>query len=159
MTGPTAKNIFALLCLLGVVAVATAAMLEVARMRRGESVISPRQFRLRLLSAVIWMILLGSTSYAMFFLWPERGDLEQSRRFLSVMSGVILLLLLALLLFIYDVWQFARQRRQREAQFQQQLLEMAQAEIQRAKSRQALAQDQSSPAEPPNPSQTNSGGQ
>jgi hypothetical protein len=161
MADPVAKNIFAIVCLLGVVAVATVAALEVNRMRRGESLITPRQFRLRMISAVIWMVLLGSTAYAMLFLWPAPGDLVAGRHFLRVMLGVILLLLIALLLFIVDLMQLRRERRLYEMQFSEQLASLAQAEIERAQSQaaQALLSSSDRAVEAQSPSGSNRGGQ
>jgi hypothetical protein len=138
-----ARNIFALLCLLGIIAVAVAAVLEIRRMRRGESLITAGQFRLRLLSAVIWMILLGSTSYAILALWPQPGDAVRAVRFFSVVSGIVLLLIIALLLMAYDLWQFSIQRRIREAEFNRELAAMAQAEIQRAQEKRDAAKKDS----------------
>lgn len=147
MADPVAKNIFAITCLIGVVAVATVAILEINRMRRGDSLITVRQFRLRMISAVIWMVLLGSTAYALLFLWPARGDLDAGRHFLRVMLGVISLLVIALVLFIVDLLQLRSERRQYELQFQEQLTSLAQEEIQRAQSQaaQRSSSDISSP--------------
>jgi hypothetical protein len=130
-----AKNVFALMCLLGIIAVAVAAVLEIRRVRRGESVVTPLQFRLRMVSALIWVLVLGSTSYAILQLWPAPKDQDQAKRFISVISGVVLLLIIALLLMVYDLRLFALQRRRREAEFNQELAALAQAEIQRAQGR------------------------
>lgn len=136
---PNPRNIFALLCLLGIVAVAVVAVLEIRRVRRGESLVTIGQFRLRMLSALVWMILLGSTSYAILVLWPEPNDAVKALRFFSVVCGIVLLLIIALLLMAYDLWQFSLQRRLREAEFNRQLAAMAQAEIQRAQEKRDAA--------------------
>lgn len=126
-----AKSGFALLCLAGVVAIATGAALEINRMRRGESIISLGHLRLRLVSALVWMALLGSTAYALLYLWPAPGDAEQARRFLSVVSGVIVLLVIGMALLLYDVWQVGRQQRRQQERFNRQLETLARTEIAR----------------------------
>jgi len=141
-----ARTIFALICLLGIIAVGIAALFEFRRMHRGESVITSTQFRLRMFSAWIWMVLLGSTSYAILMLWPETGNLGagarptpeqtlQAKRFLSVISGVFLLLIIALGLIAYDLVLFARQRKQKQAEFNRELAALAEIEIARLQNR------------------------
>lgn len=129
--GADAKTAFAVICLIGVVAVATGAVLEIQRAARGHSVLTANQHRLRLLSAVIWMISLGSLSYAVLFLWPQRGDLVQEKRFLSVTSGVVLLFFIGLFLLGYDVLQLGRARRRQEQAFQAKLETLSQGELER----------------------------
>ncbi len=126
-----AKSGFALLCLLGVIAIGTGAVLEINRMRRKESIIGVNQFRLRLLSAVVWMIILGSTGYALLYLWPEKGDTPAALRFLSVVSGIILLLVIGFVLLMYDLWRVSLQHRQQQAQFNRQRDLLAQMEIEK----------------------------
>ena len=126
-----AKSGFALLCLLGVIAVGTGAVLEINRMRRGQSIIGVNQFRLRLLSAVVWMVILGSTGYALLYLWPEKGDNPAALRFLSVVSGIILLLVVGFVLLMYDLWRVSLQHRQQQAQFNRQRDLLAQMEIEK----------------------------
>jgi len=148
------KNIFALLCLLGIIAIVVAVVLEIRRVRRGESVITIGQFRLRLLSALVWMILLGSTSYAILVLWPQPGNQLQAQRFVSVVSGVVLLLIIGLLLMAYDLWQFSVQRRIREAEFNRELAKMAQTEIQRVQEKHDNTKNDSI-SSPPDPARKN----
>lgn len=132
MSQLAAKNGFGILCLIAMILVATGALLEIARTRRGESILTPNQFRLRMLSALVWLTILGSLSYAVIFLWPQRGDLAGQRKFISVVSGSILLLIIGFFLFAYDMWQLARQRRLQEARFNLQVTQMARDEIARA---------------------------
>ncbi|MBV9867134.1 MAG: hypothetical protein JO316_17400 [Abitibacteriaceae bacterium] len=146
------KTAFALLCLLGIIAITTGACLELVRKRRGESVISANQLRLRMMSAVIWLIILGSLCYAVLFLWPEAGNMQQARQFLSVVSGSFLLFGIALLLLLYDVWQVNRARRQHEVRFNQQLAAMARMEVeQMQKTRSSLSTAQLGTEGEPNP--------
>ncbi len=139
MSTPAAKTAFAVLCILGIIAIGIGMLLELNRKRRGDSVISPRQLRLRLMSAIIWLIVLGSLFYAVIFLWPQRGDQEQARRFLSVLSGSLLLIVLAIGLLFYDFWQVLREGQRHEAQFEQQLTAFAKAEIARSQAGQSQA--------------------
>jgi hypothetical protein len=124
--------VFSGLCLLAIIAVATGAALEIARKRRGESIISDNQFRLRMLSALVWITTLGALGYATMFVWPAPGDNVTARRFLSLVSGAILLFFIGLFLLAYDLWQVNRGRRTQEKQFQQHLDVLAQQEIERA---------------------------
>ena len=126
-----AKSGFALLCLLGVIAIGTGAVLEINRMRRGEHLITPTQFGLRMLSAVVWIISLGSMSYALLYLWPELGNAEQAQRFLSVVSGVLLLFVIGLVLLAYDFWRVSMRRREQLARFDRQLDALAREEIEK----------------------------
>ena len=139
MAAGTAKTVFVMSCLLCMIAIAIGAGLEVWRQKRGESLLRPSQFRLRIFSAVIWMIALGSLAYAVAFLWPNPAlDLmarrAQAEKFLSLISGAMMLLLIGVVLLGYDMWQLARERRLKEAQFNLQLLDMAREEIEKAKS-------------------------
>jgi polyferredoxin len=132
----SAPQIFGLMCLVALIAVATGAALEIARRRRGESIIGPSQFRLRMFSAIVWILALGSLSAATLLLWPSPGDNQMARRFLTMVSGAILLLLIGLLLLVYDVWLINQGRKAQEKYFDQQLNLLAQLEIERAKQRQ-----------------------
>ena len=139
---PTERIIFALFCCIGIIAVATGAALEIRRARHGSSIIPPRQMRLRLFSAVIWIITLGSLSYAVLLLWPEPGNLGQARRFLGIISGAMLLIVIGLLLVAYDLWLLGQARRLHQAKFKLNMDEMARAEIERVR------QEQTSGGEP-----------
>ena len=139
---PTERIIFALICCIGIIAVATGAALEIRRARRGRSIIPPRQIRLRLFSALIWIITLGSLSYAVLLLWSEPGDLAQARRFVGVISGVMLLIVIGLLLVAYDLWLVGQARRLQQAKFKLNMDDLARAEIER------VQQEQSSGGEP-----------
>ena len=153
MNGPhfsafEARTAFALLCLLAMVAVAGGAALEIGRARReagevtiaaddatlGRAIVPPNQLRLRLFSALIWMLSLASFAFAMVWLWPAKGDTVMARKFISVVSGAFLLLLIALWLLLYDVWQVGRRRRAREKVFERELEILAQQEIERLRS-------------------------
>lgn len=132
---------FGLLCIAALLAVAIGALLEIARARRAvlggdatvetSTLVSRNQFRLRMLSAVVWMIVLASLAYATLMLWPAPGDSVTARRFVAVVSGALLLILIGLFLLAYDMWLVGRQRRLQEKQFERQLNDLAQSEIER----------------------------
>lgn len=131
---------FGLLCLAGLIAVAVGAVLEIGRARRaaqesmpadGAPLVGVNQFRLRILSAVVWMIVLGALAYATMFLWPTPGDMVTARRFVALVSGAVSLIVIGLFLLAYDMWLVSRRRRMQEKYFERQLNEMAQAEIER----------------------------
>ena len=134
----TERAIFALVCCIGVIAVAVGALLEVRRARRDDSIIPPRQFRMRVFSALIWAITLGSLAYTVLFLWPEQGDRDQAKRFLSVVSGVVLLVAIGLILLAYDFWLVGQARRLQQARFERNIDEMGRAEIERVRQEQSL---------------------
>lgn len=170
MSELTTRYVFALLCGLGMLAIGIGAVLEIARFRRnaraadsasstgssdggafaavpGGNIISLRQFRFRLLSAVVWMIVLGALCYATTALWPDRSSpqaLEQMRRFVTVVLAALSLLLVAVVLFIYDVIQLSRERRAQTARFYKGLADMARdeaAQLQKHRDAQPVAQD------------------
>lgn len=128
-----ARVIFALICCLGLIAVATGTVLEIKRARRGDSILPARQFRLRLISALIWAITLGSLAYAVIFLWSERGDWEQARRFLAVISGAMMLIVIGLFLLAYDIWLVGQARRLQQAHLERNKSELARAELERVR--------------------------
>lgn len=131
MSETTARTLFSATCLAGMTIIAVAALLEILRQRKGESLLRASQFRLRIFSALVWVILLGAFAFAVAFLWPEKGDDEMMYKFASVIGGSIALLLIALFLLLYDVWQVGRQRRITELKFNQQLGNMAREEIEK----------------------------
>ncbi|HVF09474.1 MAG TPA: hypothetical protein VNA16_01655 [Abditibacteriaceae bacterium] len=141
-SAPTERIIFALICCIGLIAVATGAVLEIRRARRGDSIIPPHQIRLRLFSALIWAIALGSLSYAVLLLWSERGDLVQARHFLSLVSGAMLLIVIGLFLLAYDIWLVRHARRLQQAHLERTKSQLARAEIERVR------QERSSGVEP-----------
>jgi hypothetical protein len=98
-----------------------------------------------MLSALVWMVMLGSLAFTTVFAWPTAGDQIAARRFLSLVSGSMLLLMIGLFLLMYDLWLVSRSRRVQERQFQQQLDLLAQQEIERASQIKPASKDSSSP--------------
>lgn len=129
MNETTVRSLFSIVCVLAMVAVAGGGILEILRRKRGESLLRAGQFFLRIFSVFVWLILLGSLAYAVSFLWPH--DEKSVRQFLAVISGVFSLLLIALLLLAYDLWQVGRQRRASHRSFEQQLEKLARDEAQK----------------------------
>jgi hypothetical protein len=135
MSAFTARHGFALLCALGMVIIGVGALLEASRFRRGASVISPRQFRLRMLSAALWIAILAALFCAVVLLWPQGRSpaelREQATTFLMVVGGAFSLILVNLVLFAYDLWQLARERRAQEARLNREFTALANAEVTR----------------------------
>ncbi len=129
MSDATGRMIFAMLCLLAMVAITGGGVLELLRFKRGESMLRAGQLGLRLFSALVWLILLGSLAYAVMLLWPT--DVPSARKFAAVVSGALFLLFIAIFLLAYDVWQVGRQRRLQERAFQRNLEGLAREEIQK----------------------------
>ena len=131
MSETTTRVVFSGTCIAGVAIIAVAAVMEIVRQKRGESLLRAGQFRLRIFSALVWMILLGSLAYAVAFLWPQGRDPIMMRKFASVIGGSLSLLFIALFLLAYDVWQVGQQRRTSERKFNRNLEEMARMEIEK----------------------------
>lgn len=97
--------VFATLCGVFFFSIGGVAVWEVIRFRRGESALSPRHFRWRMLSAATWLIVLASFFVATAFLWPQtRADTLLARRFLLVSSSALLLMMLAFVFMAVDVF-------------------------------------------------------
>ena len=134
MSDTTARAIFSGLCLAAMLAIAVGGVLEILRQTRGESLLRPGQFRLRIFSALVWIILLGALSFAVAFLWPH--DKNSARQFLAMFSGAMFLFVIALFLLAYDVWQTNRQRQISERRFEHQLEDLAREEIAKTQAQQ-----------------------
>ena len=131
---------FAVLCAAGVVAISIGAALEIRRFRRGE-ILSPRQFRARMVSAAIWLAILAANFYAVTALWPDLKYLapgklspqskEQVRLFVYVMGGSFGLIFIALGLLLFDLRHISRERQLQRAKFKADIAELAQQSKQR----------------------------
>lgn len=135
------RGIFALLCLLCVIAVATGAWLEIARTRRGDNLLAPRHFRLRLISAVVWILALLSLAGAVTIWWPPPHPTDNQRlQLYAVFTGAISLMTIGLLLGVADFWIVSRTRhkveREQALRFSQQLHELAETETARLRAEQ-----------------------
>ena len=146
MTVDYQRGIFALLCFIGAIVIATGAWLEIARMRRGDSLLAPRHFRLRLISALLWLLTLVSLAGAVTIWWPPAdATYNQRLEFVAVINGVVCLLGLALLLLGVDMWMLSGARRKIEHEqtirFSRQLHELAESETARLRAGQAQGQE------------------
>ena len=133
MSEATARTLFSATCLAGVAIIVVAALMEILRQKRGESLLRAGQFRLRIFSALVWVILLGSLAYAVAFLWPHGRDPIMMKKFAAVIGGSLSLLMIALFLLAYDVWQIGQQRRSSERKFNRNLEVMAREEIEKVR--------------------------
>ena len=132
---------FGILCMLALLAIVCGALYEIGRVRResssGNIVISQSQFRLRLLSALIWFIALATLAYCATLGLPvrENGIVVRGlwpKQWAALTGGSLLLVVIALTLLAYDVWRVSARSRAQEAFFQQQLEQLAQREIEHA---------------------------
>ena len=142
MTADLGRNLFGLLCLLCAVVIVTGAWLEIARTRQGNSLLAPRHFRLRLFSALVWMINVLSLAGAVTIWWPlAHASDNQKLQFVSVVKGVVGLTLVGLLLLGVDMWMLASARhkveREHAVRFAEELRELAEKETMRLRGEQA----------------------
>lgn len=106
----TVRIIFAMLCCVGIVAIGTAATLEIRRMRRGEALISPRHFRWRMISTTLWVFIFAVLAYATTVAWPERGDREAVIRMGNILGGCMALMMVAMVIFSVDLMVTLRKK-------------------------------------------------
>ena len=148
--------VFGIICVLALLAIICGALYEIGRVRResssGNIVISPSQFRLRLLSAAVWFIALATLAYCATFGLPvrENGVVVRGlvlKQWLALTGGAFLLVIIALALLAYDIWRVRARSRVQESRFQQQLEQLAQREIEHAQQLKKTSDDQSSASE------------
>jgi len=137
MSIPLLRLIFAALCGVGFCAIGGAAVWEWNRFANGQSALSPRHFRWRLLSAAVWLVVLGTFAYATLALWPQNAaQTALARRFLLVSSGALVLMVFAFVLMAVDIFwtvQVGRRNQLRRSQISQATLERELQRIQNAK--------------------------
>lgn len=134
------RYLFAALCGVFFFVIAGAAAWEWNRFARGESALSRRHLRWRMLSTAVWLLVLGSFAYASLVLWPHSapGSLlykEEARRFGIVTLGALSLMLIALALMAFDIFwtvQIGRRTAAKRAQVSHDTLEV---ELERARQR------------------------
>jgi hypothetical protein len=131
MNDSTPRFIFAAMCLLGLVTIWCGAVFEARRQQRTPT-ISKRHFRWRMVSALLWTIILGSLAYATLFTWPVVGDYNSVRRFGAILAGSLLLMMVAFMVIIFDFYLTAQTRKIQTARMHQDLGEIARVEIERA---------------------------
>lgn len=130
----TPQIVFPLTCLLGFFVIAGAALYEIGRHRRGEGVISPVHFRVRMVSAAIWMAILLSLGYGVAFEWPrDKNDIEAITKLQQSFSRASMMMLLAGLLFAVDLWFTLKLRASYQMKGRRDINKFAQEEIARLK--------------------------
>ena len=129
MNDSTPRYVFAALCLLGLIAIWCGAALEFSRQKRGAT-ISRRHFRWRMVSALLWTLILSSLAYATLWLWPQTT--AEARKFGAVLAGSMALMMLAFVLMIFDFYLTAQTRKIQTARMEHDLGEIARLEIERA---------------------------
>ncbi len=111
MSTPVVRLLFAALCGVFFFAISGVASWEWLRFRRGESALSSRHFRFRMLSALTWMLVLGAFFVLTVWLWPDsslppKSPLQQAAilRASRVFIGAFTLMLLAFALMTLDMF-------------------------------------------------------
>jgi hypothetical protein len=136
MPTPPILLIFAALCGVFFFAIAGVAVWEWIRFGRGESALSARHFRWRLLSAATWLVVLGAFFVATVFMWPHStAEVVLARRFFLVMSGAMLLMLFAFVLMAVDIFWTIQVGRKSIASRSRQSQEELRREMERATKR------------------------
>ena len=140
---------FATLCAFGILVIAYGAALEISRQKRGGGIVSPRQFRVRMVSAAVWMVILAANFYAVTALWPTAeykspgvltaASKAQARLFIQVVGASFSLVFVGLFLFFIDMRHTARERHELELQHVGALAALAQDAAERLKGQKATA--------------------
>ena len=139
MPAPTLRYIFAALCVAGMCAIIAGLVFESGRLKRGNSVLSPRQLRWRIVGGALWVLVLGSFAYATVFLWPNNlNDVVTGRRFISVMAGATVLLVIALIITAFDAYLTLKGAQLQREKFERDAGKVARAEIERIRAERGL---------------------
>ena len=137
MSAPTLRFIFGALCVAGMCAIIAGLVFESGRLKRGDSVLSPRQLRWRIVGGALWVLVLGSFAYATIFLWPsDLKDVATGRRFIAVMAGATVLLVIALIITAFDAYLTLKGAQLQREKFERNAEKLAGAEIERIRAEQ-----------------------
>jgi hypothetical protein len=121
------------ICVFGIFAIFIAALIEFQRLKTGDAVLSRRQSRWRIISSVLWIIILGSLAYATAFLWPEPGAPQPVQmRFMRIVVGSIALMVPAFILLALDLRFTLLAQKLSRLKFEAGLEEMTRQEILKA---------------------------
>ena len=143
MPAQNLRLIFGALCVAGMCAIGAGILFEFGRLKRGNSVLSPRQMRWRAVGGCLWLLVLGSFAYATFFLWPSGpADLVTGRRFVAVTMGAVALLVIALLITAFDAFLTIKGAQLQREKFERDAGELARAEIERVRAQQSEGPEQ-----------------
>ena len=132
MPAQTIRLLFGALCVAAMFAIGGGLLFEWGRMRRGDSVLSARQSRWRIISGLLWILILGSLAFATLFLWPSGPqDVVNGRRFGAVVMGAMLLLVIAMIMTGFDVFLTLKGAQLQRQKFERDAGNLARAEIER----------------------------
>ena len=132
MPAQTLRLLFGALCVAGMFAILAGLLFEWGRLKRGDSVLSPRQMRWRIVGGALWILVLGSFAYATMFLWPTNlHDVATEKRFIAVMSGATILLVIALFITAFDAYLTLKGAQLQREKFERDAGNIASAEIAR----------------------------
>lgn len=143
MDAQISRFVFAALCGVFFCAIAGVATWEWNRFQSGQSALSPRHFRWRMLSALVWLFVLGSFVYAMLALWPQNltqhspAQTIMAKRFAFVLLGSTVLMLLGFVFMAVDVFWTVQVGRRSALRRTQQSQDTLQRELERARKRSA----------------------
>lgn len=146
MNSDSIRVLFAAICAAAIVALCAGAIFEWGRFKRGVSPLSTRHFRWRMVSAFLWLLILGAFGYSTIFLWPSQAlspggaklspaDLVQMSRFVTLISGAVVLLMIALLIMSFDFYFTVMAQKRLSTQFGRERARLAREEIERASKR------------------------
>lgn len=139
MPASNLRFIFAALCLAGMCAIIAGLVFESGRLKRGNSVLSPRQMRWRIVGGALWILVLGSFAYATVFLWPTNlNDAVTGRRFIAMMAGATVLLVIALIITAFDAYLTLKGAQLQREKFERDASKIASAEIDRIRAEHGL---------------------
>ena len=138
MTAPNLRLLFSVLCAIGFVAIGLGLLFEIGRMRRGASVLSPRQGRWRVFGGLLWLLVIGSLAYATIFLWPSPGDKIMAQRYVAVVAGAMVLLVVALVITMFDVFLTFKSAQLQRQKFERDAGKLAKAEIDRIRAQHGI---------------------
>lgn len=138
------RLVFSAICAAGIVAIAVAAVFERGRLKRGVSALSARHFRWRMVSALLWILILASLGTATLFFWPPANltpaqlspaQLVSVRRFTGLVSGAMVLLMLAIVIMTFDFYFTLLAQKRATLEFSRDRAQKAREEIERATKR------------------------
>ena len=136
MPAQNLRFIFGALCVAGMFAIGAGVLFEFGRLRRGNSVLSARQMRWRVLGGCLWVLVLGSLAYATFFLWPSGPrDVVAGKKFVAVTMGAVALLVIALIITAFDAFLTVKGAQLQREKFERDAGALARAEIERVQGR------------------------
>lgn len=114
------RFIFACLCWLGMLVIASGAAVEIREKWKGNA-LSNLHFWVRMASALCWLAALGLMSFAVFMKWPHAGDEATKHIFANFLLTGLCFLVLAFLISFVDFLLFWRMRNAHRRQLASQM--------------------------------------